>query len=79
MGKFTFLLGVAIGFVVGSAAGRRRYEQLKDAAANVVNKPQVQKVVQKVDDVIADKAPAVHEISGAVIDAVSPETKEATA
>jgi len=44
--KATFLVGLAIGFVVGTRAGRERYEQMKKAATQVVQSPPVQKATQ---------------------------------
>jgi hypothetical protein len=38
----TFLLGVAIGYVLGSRAGRQRYEQLMRTYHRVVDHPMVQ-------------------------------------
>ena len=35
MQKTTFLLGVAVGYVIGARAGRERYEQIKRGAATV--------------------------------------------
>ncbi len=35
MQKTTFLLGVAVGYVLGARAGRQRYEQIKRGAATV--------------------------------------------
>jgi flagellar hook-basal body complex protein FliE len=65
------LVGVAIGFVLGSAAGRGRYEKIKAAATDVVNKPQVQDALKKVDDVISDKAPVLHDVADAAAEATS--------
>lgn len=65
------LIGVAIGFVIGSAAGRGRYEKLKATATDVVNKPQVQNALKKADDFVADKAPVVHDIGEAAAEAAS--------
>ena len=44
--KATFLAGLAVGFVVGARAGRERYEQMKKAATQVAQNPQVQKATQ---------------------------------
>ena len=44
--KATFLLGVAIGFVFGTRAGRERYEQMKKAAVQTAQSPPVQKATQ---------------------------------
>ena len=38
----TFLLGVATGYVLGSRAGRERYEQLRRACRQFVDHPMVQ-------------------------------------
>jgi hypothetical protein len=44
----TFLLGTAAGYVAGSAAGRRRYEQIRTAAGNFVHDPAVRDTASKV-------------------------------
>lgn len=41
MKKLIFVLGLGIGFVVGSRAGRAPYEQLERAARNVAEDPTV--------------------------------------
>lgn len=40
--KATFLTGLAAGYVLGSKAGRARYEQISRVAASVWNRPMVQ-------------------------------------
>lgn len=52
MGKITFLAGVGVGYVLGAAAGRQRYEQIKSAATRTWNNPNVQHGV----DVATDQA-----------------------
>jgi hypothetical protein len=44
MGKyrFSFMAGLAAGYVLGARAGRERYEQIKQAARNVAENPTVQ-------------------------------------
>ena len=44
--KATFLVGLAVGFVVGTRAGRERYEQMKNAAQTAVQSPPVQKATK---------------------------------
>lgn len=39
---FRLLLGAAIGYVLGSRAGRGRYEQIKRWSANAADHPAVQ-------------------------------------
>jgi hypothetical protein len=41
-GKMTFLVGVAVGYVFGTRAGRERYEQIVRAAERVKANPTVQ-------------------------------------
>ena len=41
-----FIVGFAVGYVVGARAGRERYEQMKKAATQVAQSPPVQKATQ---------------------------------
>ncbi len=50
MGKISFLAGVGVGYVLGAAAGRQRYEQIKTAAAKTWNNPKVQQGVDAAQD-----------------------------
>ncbi|MFI7125202.1 YtxH domain-containing protein [Nonomuraea sp. NPDC050153] len=40
--RVTFAVGLAIGYVLGSRAGRERYEQLRRTAQRVADNPRVQ-------------------------------------
>ncbi|SDR04199.1 YtxH domain-containing protein [Thermostaphylospora chromogena] len=40
--RMMFILGLAIGYVLGSRAGRERYEQIKQMAQRVADNPSVQ-------------------------------------
>ncbi|AAT88191.1 protoporphyrinogen oxidase [Leifsonia xyli subsp. xyli str. CTCB07] len=55
-GKILFVAGAAVGYVLGARAGRKRYDQLKAAAARVWESPSVQKRVHAVEDFMAEKA-----------------------
>lgn len=44
-GKIAFVLGAAVGYVLGTRAGRERYEQIKRGAQNVWNTEPVQRGV----------------------------------
>lgn len=46
MKKFTFLVGIAVGFVLGSRTGRGPYEQLEDTVRQMMNQPKVQSTLQ---------------------------------
>ena len=50
MGKITFFAGVGVGYVLGAAAGRQRFEQIKSAATKTWNNPNVQKGVDAAQD-----------------------------
>jgi hypothetical protein len=41
-GKLMFVAGAAVGFVLGSRAGRERYEELSSAAQKILSNPSVQ-------------------------------------
>lgn len=56
MGKITLGIGFAAGYVLGSRAGRERYEQIADMARSFANKPQVQKAADSVQGVAKDTA-----------------------
>ncbi|MBW5482370.1 YtxH domain-containing protein [Streptomyces bambusae] len=44
--KVTFLAGVALGYVLGTAAGRERYEQMKKSARSLAQNPAVRNAVE---------------------------------
>lgn len=58
-GKLLFLVGLAAGYVLGSRAGRERYEQIKRATNRLWNDPRVQRQVKQAEDFAKDKAPEV--------------------
>ena len=64
-GKLLFVAGAAVGYVLGARAGRRRYEQIKSAAAKVWETPAVQKQVNAVEDYAAAR---FGELPGALFD-----------
>ncbi len=60
-GKILFVAGLGLGYVLGTRAGREKYEQLKAQVAKLWNDPRVQKQVDAVEDFVKDKAPDVAE------------------
>lgn len=46
-GKLLFVAGAGLGYVLGARAGRKRYEQIKEATASIWNSPTVQKGVDQ--------------------------------
>ncbi len=66
MKKLTVLISGAVGYVLGSRAGRERYEQIKGLAVKVKDNPTVQEKAQQATDVAKAQAPVVKDkIAGA--------------
>ena len=60
-GKILFVAGLGVGYVLGTRAGRQRYEQIKAVASKMWNAPVVQRRVDDVQEFVKDKAPEVAE------------------
>lgn len=58
-GKIGLVVGLGVGYVIGTRAGRERYEQIKTQWLKVWNLDQVQDQVDKVKGYVGDKAAAV--------------------
>jgi hypothetical protein len=56
MSKVMLLLGVAVGFVLGSRAGRRPYEQLEATVRRIAARPEVQSTVDQAKSAVQEKA-----------------------
>lgn len=61
MKKLTLLIGIAIGYVLGSRAGRERFEQIRSGARKVAGNPTVQSAASKAQETVAAQAPVVAE------------------
>ena len=59
--KILFVAGLGLGYLLGTRAGREKYDELKATALKVWNDPRVQKQVDNVEDFVKDKAPEVAE------------------
>lgn len=57
--KILFVAGLGLGYVLGTRAGREKYDQLKTTALKVWNDPRLQKQVDAAQDFVKDKAPEV--------------------
>ncbi|MGI9824710.1 hypothetical protein [Agromyces sp. Marseille-Q5079] len=66
-GKVLFVVGLGVGYVLGTRAGRQRYEQIKGAAESVWNTPTVQNGVSTVKDFAMAR---VGDVSDSVLDGV---------
>ncbi len=59
MKKISLLAAGFVGYVLGSRAGRERYEQIKKVATRVKDDPRVQEKATQAADLAKEKAPAV--------------------
>ena len=59
MRKLTILLSGAVGYVLGTRAGRERYEQIKGLAGKVRDNPTVQEKAHQAADAARTHAPVV--------------------
>lgn len=74
MKKLSFLLGIAVGFVLGSKSGTGPYEQLESSVRSLTGRPEVQDTAEKA------KQAANEQVSG-VVDKLNdklPSSKEPT-
>lgn len=55
-GKIAFVLGAAVGYVLGTRAGRERYEQIKRGAQRLWNTDPVQRGVHIMRDAVDERA-----------------------
>ncbi len=60
-GKILLLTGLGVGYLLGTRAGRERYDQITAAARKLWNDPRVQKPVHQAEDFVKEKAPEVAE------------------
>jgi hypothetical protein len=59
MKKLTILIAAGVGYVLGTKAGRERYDQIRGAALKVRNDPRVQEKAHQAADLAREKAPGV--------------------
>ena len=60
-GKLLILAGAAVGYVLGTRAGRQRYEEIKGRANAWWQDPKVQQRVADAEHAVRAKAPQVQE------------------
>ena len=82
--KAAFLIGGAVGYVLGTRAGREQFEKIRSSAKTLWEDPRVQDTVsdveQRATEFVKDKAPDLKDkVTGAVksaTDAVRPSKDE---
>ena len=65
MKTFTFAAGAAVGYVLGTKAGREKYQQIVDGARNFGQTPAVQQAQSKIKDLVGQGTSAVTNKIGA--------------
>ncbi|MFF7181347.1 YtxH domain-containing protein [Streptomyces sp. NPDC008121] len=71
--KLTFVVGVALGYVIGTRAGRERYEQLKKSARDLSRNPAVRNAAESAAQTGREVAgKAMHVVSDKVGDKLPP-------
>lgn len=75
MKKLTLLVAAGVGYVLGTRAGRERYEQIKKTALRVKDDPRVQEKAHQAADLAKEKAPVVKD---AVVSAASTAAEKVT-
>jgi hypothetical protein len=58
-GKILFLVGLGVGYVLGTKAGRERYEEISTQWKNIWGSQPVQTQVQRAGDFVRERAPEV--------------------
>jgi hypothetical protein len=61
MKKLLILVAGGVGYVLGTKAGRERYEQMRSAFDKVKSDPRVQEKAQQAADLAKEKAPVAKE------------------
>jgi hypothetical protein len=56
MKKLTLIAGIAVGYVLGTKAGRQRYEQFRSSARKVAQNPTVQAAAGKAQETMTHQA-----------------------
>ncbi len=78
MSKLSVLAIGAVGYVLGTRAGRERYEQIKATATKVAQDPRVRSKAKQAESAVRENAPVVKdkvtEAAGTAKDAVKEKT-----
>jgi hypothetical protein len=76
MGKVSFVLGAAAGYILGAKAGQKRYEQIKGRATQLWSNDSVQAKVETARQTVMDQAPVVADKIGGVAKSATSAVKE---
>lgn len=77
--KAAFLIGGAVGYVLGTRAGRERFEKIRSGAQTVWENPRVQGTVTDATSFVKEKAPDLTEKVGGAVKQATDAVKSRTA
>jgi hypothetical protein len=63
MKKIPLLAAAAVGYVLGTRAGRERYEQIRSGARKLAGDPRVQEAAHKAQEAVASQATHAAEVA----------------
>lgn len=69
--KAAFLIGGAVGYVLGTRAGREQFEKLRSGAQTVWQDPRVQSTVSEASTFVKEKAPDLKDKVGGAVKSVT--------
>ncbi|MFD3444167.1 hypothetical protein ACFDTO_06145 [Microbacteriaceae bacterium 4G12] len=67
MKRLILLIGLGIGYVLGSKAGREQYRKIKTTASKTWQSPAVRNAAEKVEAFVGEKAPALGGVAHTVL------------
>ncbi len=73
MKKWTFMIGLGIGFILGSKAGSGPWERLEQKVRSLKQRPEVEEAVERAKGVASDQ---VAEVAGKVNEKLPPTSRE---
>ncbi len=76
--RLPLLIAAGVGYVLGTKAGRERYEQIRGTFNKVKDDPRVQEKAHQAADLAKEKAPVVKDKLTEAADAASTKVKSAT-
>ena len=79
MGKLAIVVGFAAGALFGATVGRKKVNELAQSAKRAMDRPAVRDGWRKANRFVAEKAPTLHGVSGAIVDSVRTDTVRASA
>lgn len=77
-GKILFIVGLGLGYVLGTRAGRERFEQIKAGAEKIWQDPRVQQQVTQVEQFVKDKAPDLADKASSAVKKVASTVRKNT-